>query len=167
MKALKIIGYIVGTLVVLLVCPGIGIRLYSDHLSEKVWPPLLEDVRLEPARPHLAEEDVGPDNAYYYIRQMPDFWEEAFPDEIQDAYSQYMFEGEISAERSPLLDRWSEENQAFVALLEAVAEADFSQVFTPDANDFTVPYISPVLSTGRLLSYIGEREARDGDWSSA
>lgn len=167
MKALKIIGYIFGSLFILLVCLGLGIRLYSNHLSKQVWPPPLEGVRLEPTRPHLAEEEVGPDNAYYFIRRMPDFGESAFPEEIRDEILLYITKGEMPDERSPLLERWSKENQDFVDLLEAAAEAEFSQTPTPDAFDFTIPYISTVLRTGRFLAYFGALEARDGDWPSA
>ena len=46
---------------------------FAGYKTGKVkWPPMKEGVRLTPDYPFLAEKDIKPDNACYYIRQLPE-----------------------------------------------------------------------------------------------
>ena len=131
------------------------------------WPRPVPNVRLEPSRPFLADADVKPDNAYFYIRQIPDY-------SPGSTNTQALFEErERWAANGPTGAPYPTMNEELklavnnIELARNAANTPKCQMATIHSlNDYTKG-VSGACNTTRHLAYRAESAVIHGDWKSA
>jgi hypothetical protein len=141
----------------------VGTRVVSSSLERKFWPERLPGVRLEPARPFLAEDKITPDNAYYYIRQLTNWTDRIRGKRITEETKRFQALGHAGGVY-PSLDAWLDKNRELVELCRKVADLESCQVATIISPEDLTPYIRPIPSLSKVFSFHAEKAAAESRW---
>ena len=130
------------------------------------WPERLPTVRLEPTRPNLTEDEITPDNAYYYLRQLVDCRDDlkAAPD--ADMRARIRAFG-WDRENADTFEAWWARNARAFELARAAAACADSQVPTQTDPDGSLAHISLVRYLTEMFCFRAEAAADRGDWDTA
>ena len=129
------------------------------------WPEPVPGVRLEPRRPILAEANVKPDNAYYYIRQMTKTGCRL----SSEYYAETVRFAALAADGGsyPLLETELKTEAKNLEIAHAAAVLPDCQVPTAMNCLALFPEILTSRDTAPLLLYRAESAAVHGDWRQA
>ena len=130
------------------------------------WPDRLPNVRLEPTRPILRPDQVTPDNAFYYIRQLTNFAGRPKLSAVTNEYEQFKAMGWSKGSYTQM-ESIAEGNAEAFALYRKAADVPQCQLVTMSSFTCLVPYVSVVLEKGRALCFDAEWAAGRGDWRTA
>jgi hypothetical protein len=171
-----------------------ALRLALRRISVP-WPQRVA-VRLEPRRPRLTEAAVGPDNAFYFLRQLTDYervprdgpppapaseeaqaagssarsspaGEESGPATALHEEQTRLFAEGYSPGAYPLHEQWLPLIGPALALCEQAAAARSSQVPTGTVPDEARPWLGPLKGVARAYAYRIEKQAYEGQWPGA
>ncbi len=149
-----------------LLLAGWLVLLILQH-TVAAWPDPVPGVRLEPSRPFLAEADVKPDNAFYYMRQWKTVAVSAAVHEQNKAeYLRWRAYGSAGAPY-PAIETALDANTDNLNLCRKAAEQPGCQVVTPVSYDHCYPEIGKADSLTTLLCYRAETAGSKGNWGAA
>ena len=131
------------------------------------WPKPIPGVRLEPSRPFLADADVKPDNAYFYIRQMGNFSSGSTNTKaLFEERERWAANGPAGAPY-PAMDEELTLAANNIELARNAANTPNCQVTTIHSLNDYAKGVSGACNTARHLAYRAESAVIHGDWKSA
>ena len=154
-------GKIILCVIVLLIAAVLWARW-----SAPPWPERLPHVQLEPTRPILRPDQVSPDNAFYYIREMTNFAGLPRMGDATNEYERFKALGWSKGSYTQLEAIVAADTEAF-AMYRKAADMERCQLVTMNSFTCLVPYVSVVLEKSRALCFEAEWAAGRGDWRTA
>ena len=151
------------SLMVLAFLAAVGLAVFVWHVQRITppWPERIPGVRLEPSRPFLAEADVKPDNAYFYIRQLTN-WHASLK-MPQDEVQQFRAHG-YRPNAYLQLEAWLVTNAPALQRVAQAAALTNAQVVTYTPTNMLLSCITEVLNAGKILPFRVQRDAWRQDW---
>ncbi len=130
------------------------------------WPKLLPEVSLDPWRPILRADQVTPDNACYYIRQLANY--SSLP-RMAQATDEYLRFGAIgwSAKAYPQLEEIVASNSERIALCLKAADVTNCQMVSSTSYTCGLPHVEVILNTSRAMCFAAEEQSGIGEWNQA
>ena len=140
--------------------------LHAIGRAHSIWPPRLPDVRLEPSRPVLTEAQVTPDNAYFYIRQMPNPVSVAVGEDAARELPRFLALRR-AGEPYPALEERMKQPGPHARIWERAARLPDAQFATTVSVTLSQPWLNPVMMEIKFARVRAWQAIEQNRWDEA